>query len=63
MRVAGDVRALAFSSASREACAPADLSVMLGGLGMLEGELLDIDGEALVERRMREAGAADTAPE
>jgi len=36
---------------------------MLGGLGMLEGELLDIDGDALVERRMREAGAADTAPE
>jgi len=63
MRVAGDVRALAFSSVSREACAPADLSVMLGGLGMLEGELLGIDGDALVERRMREAGAADTAPE
>ena len=46
MRIAEDVRSLAFSSVSGQACAPADLSVMLDGLGRLEEELLDIDGDA-----------------
>jgi len=63
MQIAEDVRDLVFSSVSGQACALADLTSVLRNLGRLEGELLDIDGEALVERRMREAGASGAAPE
>lgn len=54
---------LALDSISGRSCALADAASMLAGLGRLEGELLDIDGDALVGRRMREAGAADPSTE
>lgn len=59
MQAAEDVSGLALSLVSRQACALADISAMLCSLGMLENETLDIDGDALSKRRMREAGAAD----
>lgn len=58
-QAAEDVSDLALSLVSRQACALADISAMLYNLGMLENETLDIDGNALTGRRMREAGAAD----
>lgn len=63
MRIAEDVRDLVFGSISGQVCTLADLTAVLRNLGRLEGEFLDIDGDALAERRMREAGAADPVPE
>jgi len=62
-QAAEDVSDLALSSVSRQACALADISAMLCNLVMLENETLDIDGDALIGRRMREAGAADPGTE
>ncbi|MDD9825308.1 MAG: hypothetical protein OXU86_00800 [Thaumarchaeota archaeon] len=62
-RAAEGIHTLALASVSRQACALADLSAILINLGRLEGEILDIDGDVLVARRRREAGAADPIPE
>ncbi len=62
-RLAERVRAAALTAVAGKSCATVDVSHMLGSLGRLEGEILDVDSGELVRRREQEADAGDPARE
>ncbi|MDD9813327.1 MAG: hypothetical protein OXU86_00785 [Thaumarchaeota archaeon] len=62
-RLAERAYAAARRAIAGQPCVSADLSHVIHALGHLEGEILDIDSDALVRRRAQEAGAEEPGPE
>lgn len=57
--VADRVNVSALGAIAGNSCSPADLADILNGLGHLDKEMLDLDGDALARRRMQRSDAGD----
>lgn len=62
-KLAESVQDAARTAIVGKSCTPADLSHIVDALAQLEGEILDVDNDALTRRRKQEVGDEDSPPE
>lgn len=63
LHLAERAHTLALNAIAGQSCVSTDLSQILRDLAQLGTEILDVDSDALVRRRKREAGIEDSPPE